>query len=360
MEPSEWRVIGESIQGSVHLRAQKPNQDAIAWYPDDGSGLPLILAVADGHGGDKYFRSDIGAQLAAKTALDVLREFSEHRPKDGELSLMMERLPAAIELQWKQAVRDHLDANPVGDGTDEPATTIGEHPARYIAYGTTLLSVLVEQDFIVYLQLGDGDILTVSPNGNVKRAIKPDPNLIANQTTSLCLPEARKYFHKQFQTIAADPPALVMLSTDGYANSFEDADFLKTGSDYLDLIRTEGIEHVNGHLGRWLSETTAKGSGDDITVGIVIAPPLEVVSKDQELPSQLEPEKPSNSGNAIHSDASLRGDTAETGLKRLIKLWRLIRLRRGVQLWLQRIIERQSSTRSAQCSSQCGEGRGPR
>jgi serine/threonine protein phosphatase PrpC len=344
----------------MHVRAQKPNQDAIAWYPDEGEGLPLILAVADGHGSDKHFRSDIGAQLATKTAVAVLREFSEHRPKDGELSLMMERLPAAIELQWKQAVRDHLDANPVAEGTDEPAATISEHPAQYIAYGTTLLSVLVEQDFIVYLQLGDGDILTVSPNGSVKRAIKSDPNLIANQTTSLCLPEARKYFHKQFQTIGTDPPALVMLSTDGYANSFEDSDFLKTGSDYLDLIRTEGIEHVNGHLKQWLSETTAKGSGDDITVGIVIAPPLEVAYKEQELQSQPEPEKPSNLGNEIHPGSSSLGDFAETRVKLLMKLWRLIRLRRGAQLWLRRIIESQSSIPSTRCSSQCGEGRGQR
>ncbi len=359
MDPSEWRVIGESVRGSVHVRAEKPNQDAIAWYPDEGTGLPLILAVADGHGSDKHFRSDIGAQLATKTAVDVLREFSEHRPKDGRLSLMMERLPAAIELQWKQAVRDHLDANPVGDATDEPAATITEHPARYIAYGTTLLSVLVEQDFIVYLQLGDGDILTVSPNGNVKRAIRADPNLIANQTTSLCLPEARKYFHTQFQTIAADPPALVMLSTDGYSNSFEDADFLKTGSDYLDLIRTDGIEHVNGHLRQWLSETTAKGSGDDITVGIVIAPLLQVC-KDQELPSQPEPEKPPNPGNAVAPGSSLRGDTAETRTKLLIRLWRLIRLHRGIQLWLRRIMESQRPIRSAQCSSQSSEGNGQR
>lgn len=332
MDPSEWRVIGESVQGSVHLRAQKPNQDAIAWYPHAGAGPPLILAVADGHGSDKHFRSDIGAQLATKTAVDVLREFLEHRPKDRELSLMMERLPAAIELQWKQAVRDHLRANPVGDGSDEPAATISEHPARYIAYGTTLLSVLVTQDFIVYLQLGDGDILTVLPNGDVKRAIKPDPNLIANQTTSLCLPEARKYFRKQVQTIAADPPALVILSTDGYANSFEDADFLKTGSDYLDLIRTEGVEHVNGHLKRWLSETTAKGSGDDITVGIVIAPPLEGVCKDEQLPSRPEPEKPPNPGNATLPGSSHLGDAAETRARLLIKLWRLIRLRRSAQL----------------------------
>ena len=39
MAPSEWRVIGESVQGSTHLKVQKPNQDAIAWYPDEGHGF---------------------------------------------------------------------------------------------------------------------------------------------------------------------------------------------------------------------------------------------------------------------------------------------------------------------------------
>jgi serine/threonine protein phosphatase PrpC len=97
MGPSEWRVIGKSVQGSTHLRAQKANQDAIAWYPDEGHGLPRIVAVADGHGSEKHFRSHIGAGLATRTAIDVLREFAEHLPETGELMMVMNHLPAAIE-----------------------------------------------------------------------------------------------------------------------------------------------------------------------------------------------------------------------------------------------------------------------
>jgi serine/threonine protein phosphatase PrpC len=274
MGPSEWRAIGRSVQGSTHLRDQKPNQDAIGWYPDEGYGLPLIVAVADGHGATKYFRSHFGAEFATRTAIDVLREFAEHLPGDGELMMVIDRLPAAIERRWKKAVDDHLVVNPFDEesGATPAPAAIGEDPSRYVAYGTTLLSVLVTDDFVVHLQIGDGDILAVSPTGRVERVIQPDPNLIANQTTSLCLPQARRHFRTQFQKIAGQPPALLMLCSDGYANSFEEDGFLKAGTDYLDLIQTKGIEYVNEHLEQWLSETSQKGSGDDITVGIIAAP----------------------------------------------------------------------------------------
>jgi hypothetical protein len=51
----------------------------------------------------------------------------------------------------------------------------------------------------------------------------------------------------------------LILCTDGYANSFEDGDFLKTGADSPHLIRTKGIEHVDEHLQQWLLETSQKG-----------------------------------------------------------------------------------------------------
>ena len=126
MEPSEWRVIGRSVQGSTHLRDQKPNQDAIRWYPDKGCGLPLIVAVADGHGSAKYFRSHFGAQLATGTAVDVLREFAEHLPEDEELMMVIDRLPAAIERRWKQAVDDHLIENPFDEDSEETPAPVGQ------------------------------------------------------------------------------------------------------------------------------------------------------------------------------------------------------------------------------------------
>ncbi|MFM7713741.1 MAG: protein phosphatase 2C domain-containing protein, partial [Microcystis sp.] len=59
----KWRCIGESVKGASHVRSGLPNQDAIRWFPESGIGLPLILAVSDGHGSAKSFRSDRGSRF---------------------------------------------------------------------------------------------------------------------------------------------------------------------------------------------------------------------------------------------------------------------------------------------------------
>jgi hypothetical protein len=65
-------------------------------------------------------------------------------------------------------------------------------------------------------------------------------------------------------------PSLVLLSTDGYANSFRsDEDFLKIGQDYLEIIREQGIASLAEELPAILTEATQQGSGDDITLAIL-------------------------------------------------------------------------------------------
>ena len=65
-------------------------------------------------------------------------------------------------------------------------------------------------------------------------------------------------------------PALILVSTDGYANSFVDeAAFLQVGSDFLNVIRTDGLAEVQANLETWLSGASQAGSGDDITLGIL-------------------------------------------------------------------------------------------
>jgi hypothetical protein len=82
----------------------------------------------------------------------------------------------------------------------------------------------------------------------------------------------------RFQLLKDFPPGIVLLSTDGYSNSFATADdFLRVGSDYMQAIRTEGAEAVEKKLPAWLQEASREGSGDDITVGIIYRcePPLK-------------------------------------------------------------------------------------
>ena len=62
-------------------------------------------------------------------------------------------------------------------------------------------------------------------------------------------------------------PYMLMLSTDGFANSYKNSDeFRKTCVDYFGMIKQYGADAVAVNLKNWLSETSAMGCGDDITV----------------------------------------------------------------------------------------------
>ena len=63
---------------------------------------------------------------------------------------------------------------------------------------------------------------------------------------------------------------LVLLSTDGYVNSFRSQeDFLQIGQDYLQILREQGSEVLSDELPKILAEATQQGSGDDITLGLL-------------------------------------------------------------------------------------------
>jgi hypothetical protein len=297
----QWIVFGESVLGSVHERRNLPNQDAIQIYIHQvpGEGNFAILAVADGHGSAKCFRSNIGSRLAVEIAVEQLKTFLRNAPETLELSeikrALLEQLPREIVFEWKQAVGDHLDGNPLlvretaqvaaeqGMGSRE---SVEKNPL--IAYGTTLLIAMTHPRFIAGLQLGDGDMLRVHADGSIEPMMEEDDRLLANETTSLCGDHAWRDFRFSFSPILDRPPALLLISTDGYSNSFSsEADFHKVGSDLLNLLRTEGVEYVRSNLENWLSASTRKGSGDDVTAGLFYCPAAKVFP-DQEHPDITE------------------------------------------------------------------------
>jgi uncharacterized protein GlcG (DUF336 family) len=59
-----WQVITGSARGAAHRVSGLPNQDAVA--SQDGPGV--VVAVADGHGHIRHFRSADGAALAVDVA----------------------------------------------------------------------------------------------------------------------------------------------------------------------------------------------------------------------------------------------------------------------------------------------------
>jgi hypothetical protein len=173
-------------------------------------------------------------------------------------------------------VTAHLALNPfrdeeydrLGEKEAEARAEISQNPL--IAYGATLLAVLITASYALYMQIGDGDVLFVEDGGATSRPIPPDPRLIANQTTSLCQLEAARDFRLHIESPLVRAPALVLVSTDGYANSFaSDADFLQIGADFLAMARAHGLSGVSDRLPGILREASEKGSGDDVTFGIM-------------------------------------------------------------------------------------------
>jgi serine/threonine protein phosphatase PrpC len=257
-----------------------PNQDAICWLPASGAGASVVLAVADGHGSARYFRSHIGASLAVATAAELIQDFLAGQTNAENLSVIKraaeEWLPGALVRAWLAAVGDHVKENPLSeDELNALQRGHGDapHPAEQraaVAYGATVLVAGVADAFVLYLQLGDGEILTVTDRGEVSKPLAKDDRLFANETTSLCTPEAWRDFRVGFQPITGAQPALILLATDGYPNSFRDeSGFLKVGSDMLEIIRAEGLGSVKEKLESWLADSTNAGSGDDVTLGIL-------------------------------------------------------------------------------------------
>jgi hypothetical protein len=136
-----------------------------------------------------------------------------------------------------------------------------------VAYGSTLLAVAATARWIAYLQLGDGDILAVDEKGTTSRPVPGDPKLIGNRTSSLCQEDAAGQLRVR---VESEMPALITLSTDGYANGFQtDADFLQIGPDYLQMVQSER-DGLGERLPAILGEATRQGSCDDITLILLV------------------------------------------------------------------------------------------
>jgi hypothetical protein len=254
------RALGASVRGASHRRNRTPNQDALRLHITKTS---TILALADGHGSERCPRSDVGSKLAVATTTRILAAAMDNAHDLTDLEFL-HHLSHHIVAEWQRSVS--LDARLF------PLTSETNTRTPYLPYGTTLCAVAVTATCILYLQLGDGDILTVSDDHRVRRPLPPDERLFANQTTSLCSPRAAGEFRIAFQLLDehTPAPALILVSTDGYANSFKDErGFLRVGPDFLQMLRTEGVEPVRDCLPVWLDEASRLGSGDDVTLGLL-------------------------------------------------------------------------------------------
>src|SRR5688500_7300540 len=107
-----WTVVGETVCGASHRRVGQKNQDAILWNTTDTGAPPVVLALSDGHGSAKCFRSHQGARIAVYAARMLVKQFLEGEWQGCGLSIIKrtveERLPRELVRLWQGAVSEHL------------------------------------------------------------------------------------------------------------------------------------------------------------------------------------------------------------------------------------------------------------
>jgi serine/threonine protein phosphatase PrpC len=267
-----YKGVHISVKGSTHVKKGTECQDVSSTLEGESFGLAV---VCDGHGGERHFRSAIGAKFAADISIKAMKKFVEEAndlSKENSDELL-KKLESDVFNNWKKEIENHLKENAFSDieltQLSNKDGNLIESSRFEIAYGSTLVSaVLTEKHFFV-LQLGDGDCVLLDKKGNIRTPNLPhDDRLRFNITTSLCDENALQNFRHYWSD--DEPIVAILLSTDGVRNSFENESYYKSFCRTVFESFSEGSqEEAKKELSEFLEKLTERGSGDDVSISMI-------------------------------------------------------------------------------------------
>lgn len=253
-------ITGKSCKGVKHVKKGIPCQDSFLTKRTENY---IMLSVADGVGSKKCKYSHIGSQKAVEVFCSTIDKLINYY---GSGEKLYQYLSVNINGELKKIICDNWRKK-----LRFQKPYLVRKDKKLTLFATTLLGILITPDFYLSIQIGDGDILSVTRDGKTTRVIEYE-KFLGTETYSLSDKNAHAEMHAKitdFSDVKNDNPVLFMLSTDGLANSFaSDDDFKKCGIDYLRLIQEHGTSVITNNLEKWLLETTNEGSGDDITLAM--------------------------------------------------------------------------------------------
>ena len=263
-----WHVVAATARGRSHVVRDMPSQDAVA-----SQGIPAggtIIAVADGHGHERHFRSGTGAALAVHVACQVATDHAAAFAT-GNATVIEDALPAAILRRWRAEVARDITQHPYTAKERFVLDSDGDGPE--VPYGSTLLVAIEANGSLACAQIGDGDLVAVHPDGDWDCPVPADANLDGLHTTSLCQPNALEAFRVGVRDLTARPLLTLLLATDGYGNA-------QAAEPWQPRFARDMAELAARHDPGWFAEqvpawaelcASGEGSGDDTTIALLIA-----------------------------------------------------------------------------------------
>ena len=298
MEAIQSYCIGES-----HKDAGKPRQDCSL---AESAGLFTIGVICDGHGGERYFRSDVGARAASAAARKCAEEFVRNadeslfrdapftqfgtagaeaeKKKSGRSDVrdaMFRQLFASIIFDWRKNVESHARANPVSDNERkkvpqehieafEKTDGDGNRTGIEKTYGCTLICFVQTKSYWFAFHIGDGKCISFSADkdGHIswEEPVPEDRECFLNTTTSICDANAINEFRYCYGGRSTFPLA-VFLGSDGIDDSFgEDSNLANFYVQILKKIVRSSPDEAKSELDSTLRELGVHGSKDDKSV----------------------------------------------------------------------------------------------
>ncbi len=285
-------------QGESHILIDKVCQD---YALDESKKGVSIAIVCDGHGGERYFRSDVGAKFAAEVTLKqiktLLKDFGTiakiletsdfvqvealttqrakmNLEKVTEVDKSFRQLFMSIIACWHTAIEEHAANNPL---TEQELFSV---PEKYTSvfldnlektYGCTLMAVVATQKYWFAFHIGDGKCISFDTNGTWMEPIPWDDKCFLNKTTSLCDSDAIDEFRYCYGGRASQPAA-IFLGSDGIDDSFGETENMV--NFYVQIAKMlgsgkEGRENAIKSLRDDLPKLSKIGSKDDMSVAAV-------------------------------------------------------------------------------------------
>ena len=252
--------------GYSHITSGKRCQDFSASYNDEER---TIVTACDGHGGNVYIRSHLGAKFASNAAIDVLREVERAALYKDKKDAVSENIRLNILCRWNALVEGHLEKNPIRPSevsglSESEALSLRKNPIK--AYGTTLGAAMMFGTKLVCASIGDGGCFLVK-GGVVTSAFAEDEDEpVANITYSLCQDDAFSHLAVAVHDLTSCDAAVVC--TDGMINPYQNLSNFGSALviPAIASMRAGDMKYLEG----FVTEVGVRlGIGDDVSLGIV-------------------------------------------------------------------------------------------
>ena len=287
------KAFNYSCEGESHKATGKVCQDHSLTCSVEGLTMAV---VCDGHGGERYFRSDIGSKFAAEATEETISFFVENvgdslfkdKPftavgpactvsdvRDlSKVDTAFRQLFSSIIYRWNEKIKQHAQTVEVTEWEKEHV------PQKYLdefakgeslekQYGCTLMVYAQTPNYWFAFHIGDGKCLSFQESPIWSEPIPWDEKCFLNKTTSLCDTSAIEEFRYCYQGDGHFPTAII-LGSDGLDDSMgETSNLANFYIQILKMLANEGQEATEASLKETLPQLSRIGSKDDMSVACV-------------------------------------------------------------------------------------------